>query len=470
MVFKKLQNPRNGLLEWCNKLFEESFVNPFTERCSTHEFRRDKRVPILIPVVIIAVVGTTAIVGGAIGISKLVETEEKVDNLMEELDYIHKLTAQGQEADKHIKNALKIAGMEINRTQLIRMADNHELHSDIAIATYLTYRFAEIKMKTLTSTDSKNRFKLTSDLLEILNTSMPCGEKCPLKYTSLMNCNIDMKRNRVSIVILAREPSENLLILKAEPFTLYNTEGIKKCHTHYSGPEYLIYDKKNNCAQPLTTTESSSFVELPHKDFNCSEMNLGNIVWNKTSCSIENNFDDLQIKYGINYNYIYCYESNITIADKSFPCPNKPFKLKFTTPFTINDFEYSTINNNISIRTKDFMWSQLTNRFLTNKTRINVSTNELFNEINTISIHDVLKEHKNSVSIWSFSLTTTLTIVIVIIIGLICKSKSLRFHRQDPEQMESQVIYEAARQLISTLRTPRITPRPSEDRLERAVG
>jgi hypothetical protein len=122
----------------------------------------------------------TTIVSGIVGIS-LKKTERRVDNLMEELEYIHKLVSQGQEADKRIKNALKIAGMEINRTQLIVMANNHELHSDDAIATYLTYRFAEIKMKTLISTDSKNKFKLTTDLLEILNTSIPCGKKMSIK-------------------------------------------------------------------------------------------------------------------------------------------------------------------------------------------------------------------------------------------------------------------------------------------------
>jgi len=464
-VFNKLQYPRGDLMQWCNKLFEESFVNPFIETCSTHEFRREKRVPILGIVIVIASVST--IVSGIVGIS-LKKTETRVDKLMEELEYIHKLVSQGQEADEHIKNALKIAGMEINRTQLIVMANKHELHSDVAIATYLTYRFAETKMKALISTDSKNKFELTTDLLEILNTSIPCGEKCPLNYTSLINCNIDMKRNQVSIAILSREPSEKLVILKSEPFTLYSTNGIKKCHTSYSGPEFLIWDKKNYCTQPLPTFDSSKFVELAHKDLKCSDKNFHNIVWNKTECSIENTFDDIQIKYGINHNYIYCYELNITIAGKIFPCPNNPFKLRSTTPFLINDFEYSISNMQyLNISTKDYMWSQLTNNYLVNIKPLNVSKNELFDEINKINLHDMLKEHKQTMSFSiTFALLIALTVIIVVIICLIYKLKADRRLRLDGNQVQCQIVHEAARQLVSTLITPRNIPPLSDVHIE----
>jgi hypothetical protein len=463
-VFNNLQYTHDGLMKWCNNLFEESFVNPFIERCSTHEFRREKRVAV-VPV-IIAIAAVTTIVSGIVGIS-VKKTQRRLDHLMEELENIHKLVSQGQEADKHIKNALRIAGMEINRTQLIAMANNHELHTDVAIATYLTYRFAEIKMRTLISSDSENKFKLTTDLLEILNTSLPCGEKCPLDCTSLINCNIDVKRNQVSMAILSREPSRNLIILKSEPFTLYNTNGIEKCHTSYSGPESLVFDKKSNCTQPLPTFDSSKFVEFSHKNLNCSNTNFHNIVWNITECSVENTFDDIQIKYGINYNYIYCYESNITIAGKILPCPNKPFKLRSTTSFLINDFEYSMSNMQyLNLSTKDYMWSQLINNYLVNITPFNVSTDELFDEINKIKLDDIFREHKHTITFSIIILLISLTVIIVVITCLIYRLKTYRRTRHNVEQIQSQIVYEAARQLVSTLITPRYRPPLSNVHIE----
>ncbi len=55
----------------------------------------------------------------------------------------------------------------------------------------------------------------------------------------------------------------------------------------------------------------------------------------------------------------------------------------------------------------------------------------------------------------TFALLIALTVIIVVIICLIYKLKADRRLRLDGEQVQCQIVHEAARQLVSTLITPR---------------
>ena len=101
----------------------------------------------------------------------------------------------------HITNALKIAAVEMNRTPLFIEAQAQNLRSDVALATYLAYKMAEVKVTLLKSTNQFGYFKLTDECLKTVNTSLPCHKFCPLDMTTLINCNIEPKKNRLSILL-----------------------------------------------------------------------------------------------------------------------------------------------------------------------------------------------------------------------------------------------------------------------------
>jgi hypothetical protein len=116
------------------------------------------------------------------------------------------------------------------------------------------------------------------------------------------------------------------------------------------------------------------------------------------------------------------------------------------------------------------MWSQLTNNYLINITPFNVSTDELFDEINKIKLDDIFREHKHTITFSIITLLIFLTVVIVVITGLIYRLKTYRRTRHDVEQMQSQIVCEAARQLVSTLITPRNRPSLSNVHIEEIAG
>ena len=68
----------------------------------------------------------------------------------------------------------------MNKTQLFADAQANNLKSDVTLATYLSYKMAEIKLILRNSTDESGYFRLTDKFLQILNTTLPCGKTCPL--------------------------------------------------------------------------------------------------------------------------------------------------------------------------------------------------------------------------------------------------------------------------------------------------
>ena len=451
-IFNESSLSLKDLFIWCKNMVEESFVEPFNNLCSTHQMNRHKRIlPIIIGIT--CVVATGGVITAGYFTWQLRKVENKVTYLIEELNQINKQVLQGKEADKHIKNVLSLVGMELNRTELIAKATNKEINTDIALAAYLAYKFATIKLDIQSSVDSNGNLIITDKILNILNATLPCAEACPISHTSLMNCNIDAKNNKITLGIVSRELSNNLIILEADTFTLYNRSNIKNCFVSYSGPQYLIYDKSLDCAMPLPTFEELKYVQLAKHHLMCSANSFKDVNWNKIECSIENTFDDIQIKYGSTFNYIYCYENNITIKGRVFPCPDFPFKLKVDTSFSIKDFSYLFDTNSTQIENPvNYLWSTTINNFLY-KTTINYSSNieQIFDEIDKIKLDEITKWQNPTIVSTTIVSACGIVVTTLAIVYAVYRIKIYCRRRREFESFQRQIVAEAARLLVESL-------------------
>ena len=75
--------------------------------------------------------------------------------------------------------------MDFNKTQFFAEAERNALQSDVSIASYIAFKLAETKLTVTNTTRNGGAFRLTEDLLKLLNTTIVCGNESPLDLTSI---------------------------------------------------------------------------------------------------------------------------------------------------------------------------------------------------------------------------------------------------------------------------------------------
>ena len=459
-TFKQLEETNNLIFNWCETLFDESFIRPLTHFCTVYDVSRQKRV---IPLIIggVALVAT----GAGVGFSFYFKNrafEKRLRSFVDELNIIHRQVIQGIEADFHIKNALKIAGVEMNRTQLFIEAQSNNLKSDVTLATYLSYKMAEIKLILQNSTNEFGFFRLTKQFLDIVNTSLPCGDSCPLDMTTLINCNIEKTHNRLTFGIMTRTPSKNIVILKSDPFILYNRTDMRNCHIYYSGPEFLILDTVSKCILPIPDYDKAQYMAYTKTTIECSKDPFNSYNWTRQACSIEHSFDHLQLKTGLRSNLIYCFEKNITIKSREFICPEMPFKLKTDSNFKVEQFSYNT-NISINVTSNNYIWSDITNKFLTHvRNPSNTSLDDYLTEVSRINIPQLNQIETHSKLTTIIVSYVGLTLIVLMVIYSAVRIYLTKRRYRNFENIRHDIAMETARYLASSL-NPGLPSVPEED-------
>ena len=448
--FKPKGQSDKVLYEWCANLFEESFVTPLSTHCNDHKIIREKRIaPLVIGVGVLIASGVSA--GGFYIFRRQSKVEAKLSVFVKQLDQINKLVLEEENADQHIKAALQLVGVELNKTQLIIDAQNNQIRSELAYATYLSFKMAEIKKCIEGSTNEFGFFQLTKEFLDILNATLPCDQECPLNTSSLVNCNINSEKRLLTFGVMARKPSKNIKILRSDSFILYNTTGNQNCHTLYTGPDYLLLDIQTKCLIAIPNSVKTKLISLSHDRLNCSKSSFHSYNWTQTICSIENQFKFLQLKFGQKYNYLYCYYSNITINNRSFECPKFPFKLKKSSNFTINQFKYTNqlIYSQFNL---NYNFSDNTNKFLNHvRSDLKLDLDKYYDEINQIRLKDFDVLHENSyLSLW-IVMSACITLVLIVISYVIVSIFLVRQRNQRFIDMRQDIAFETANQLVRSI-------------------
>ena len=221
----------------------------------------------------------------------------------------------------------------------------------------------------------------------------------------------------------------------------------------------MVIDQRNKCVLPLPSYENHNYVLVVKDSIDCSEEHFKGITWNKTECSIENNFRTLQIIYGNYENFIYCFESNITIKTREFICPERPFKLRFDSSFKIGDFVFNASQKVNSKENGNYTWSDITNRFLSKiVSNEGLNLNEFYREINAIDIKKITEFTTNSHWIM-IGISVGIGIIGVVFIGyLIIRIKLMKDRNVNLNRFRQEVAYETARELVRSISTPQFQP------------
>ena len=332
----RLKGPESSkeILEWCEDAFKTDFVEEFENRCHSHTLIRIKREVTILCVALIGFAGTAIMGGVSYAIYKL--NGWNYDQLKKELNQIREKVKQEADTEIHVKKALEYGGLAINKTRLFADFAVNNVKNDIALSIVIAHKLAEINNIISDSKDKDGTFRITEELLTALNATLPC-QNCPIDMTSLLICNIKKDRNIIYFVVSAKRQLKSLVVLKADPFEIYSQREVDNCHTEYTGPETILFDNTTRCAIPMK--DKREYIPYAKKTIQCESKQFRE--WSKmetTTCNVENTFREFQVKWGLDQNLIYCYNTNITINKRIHECPSEPFRLKNTSNFEVGRF------------------------------------------------------------------------------------------------------------------------------------
>src|SRR6266705_2177403 len=187
-----------------------------------------------------------------------------------------------------------------------------------------------------------------------------------------------------------------------------------------------------------------------------------NVQWKNTECSIENTIQDIQIFYGKDYNYIYCYYNNITINKREFVCPDRPFKLRITSNFTVNLFRYLTTDIVSDDYRGSYNWSDKLNVFISDVRNVTqpLDLDKYYKELNELIETESISSFKSNHKILLLVIgCCVLALVLALLVYLVIRVWLMTSRNRGLRQFKESVAYETARELVRVI-APRRYRRP----------
>lgn len=185
-------------------------------------------------------------------------------------------------------------------------------------------------------------------LLELFNMTQMASPDT-IKHIKLVSTSI--KDNEILVRIMMPIISDNTMVMKAEAFSYRQIESGQVCDMQYVGPEYVLFNKGQNCVRALSKGEvvddtvigrgcmksnTLKSIEL-YETANCRKVAGINI----TRPNVQFLHDGQKLR-------INCQEHFIYINDQKHACPNYVFSLENQTSFTIDKFSYQYLKTNIT--------------------------------------------------------------------------------------------------------------------------
>ena len=171
-----------------------------------------------------------------------------------------------------------------------------------------------------------------------------------------------------------------------------------------------------------------------------------------TTCNVENTFQEFQVKWGLDQNLIYCYNTNITINKRIHECPSEPFRLKNTSDFEVGRFihygDYWPLFKSVN-----YIWSSMANEFLNhivNKTDFDLE--DYYREVDKIRPPSVPLYEQDTHFNWII-LGISITILILIIVYILLRVYFIRRRTDDFSSLRDEIAFQAAANLAEAVRT-----------------
>ncbi|XP_025016786.1 uncharacterized protein LOC112538932 [Tetranychus urticae] len=179
---------------------------------------------------------------------------------------------------------------------------------------------------------------------DFFNLTLPCGASCPLEDVTDAKCQFLGESNEtwyMSLTFKVKELETNLVVQKADAFTLLTKEGNSICLRRYKGPQYIVVNTSSTeiCQIDPEEVKQRFLVHYP----NYCDRTLNISIWSNENC-VENSKYKIrkpQVKMINDHFYIYCVGHNITLFGNTKTCPDKILKIAMTLNFSIDDTPYT---------------------------------------------------------------------------------------------------------------------------------
>ena len=346
---KKLDPVTTDIMnELCKKAYEEIFLSNLERICPRkHELtKKGKRVIFLaIGFLLIVALASAGVRMAGYAISRTYEIETKQDELKRALNDLERKVLTGTEKIEILeKELLKLASKVdhlINEFSLFK----EEVVEVQYIISYLTSKFMEGK-KILSETGTAwKSSKLTSNLFEYLNFTLPCKEECPIEYGIFHSCSMSEGRDEIVMEFALPTVNRNLTRVEADPFALMTRNKSRTCALKYSGPTLATVSVEEDCVYETHNEKPRNNLELATLSSckNSSSFQSIDPYFRLDRCRMtaegdERNF--VQVKFYDDEYYIYCAGTHYFIKKRKIECPPNVFTLPLSLTFTLNEVEY----------------------------------------------------------------------------------------------------------------------------------
>lgn len=132
----------------------------------------------------------------------------------------------------------------------------------------------------------------------------------------------------------------DLVVRKADPFTLLEKSNGSVCLLKYKGPQYVTVNltSKEMCSIEADEVKEEYLIHFP----NYCETSKGVELWEKENCIEATKFKirKPQIKIVNDYYYVYCAGHNLTQYGSTGPCSNEITKVSMDQNFSIDGEVY----------------------------------------------------------------------------------------------------------------------------------
>lgn len=299
---------------------------------------------------------------------------------------------------------------------------------------------------------------ISNKLLQHFNMSFECDKNCPLELAKPKSCYIDTHRKHLMFDFSLQNVNTNLIIMKADPFTLLNEnfDKSKICIFDYQGPSAVVDDTVNKCLTPLPYYSGigENLILMPKDQCITYGTEESYDAYNLNKCVDKKQLDPttfIQVKNTQNTNFVYCRYNKIIIHDEEFNCPNFVFGIPPNVPFSIGALHYTaSIMRKESSLTFIPEKSHQLNIKLLRFTQPIVELKSLEEAVEDLKMHKIPPKvvHIETVPLW-----ITITMIIVITLLVVCAFLNAiniwcRLRRQRPNDV-------SLRDLVTALRERR---------------
>lgn len=305
--------------------------------------KRVKRVaPLLVVIGASIVAGMSAL---SLGLSiRNTETEFDTENFLQKTLNIQDEAVVLFGELRHTLHNLKSWSPEVEkRLSSIDASNKHRAFGAALINFYLETMTQQSKILNEVSKELEKK-KISPKISHFMNETL-WNEKAP-PYSEVKGCNWMIKDESLLLLLRFTMPTidPHIHILETVPMDFYNKTENGTCWMKYNGPKMVMYNDSSSCLQEITEyTYKSGIVryttcETERESISGEEL----YKWKQDSCEdeVHPHRQRIQARSINGMHKIYCYPFNITIDDKTTPCPDYPFELDSSENYRIANIHH----------------------------------------------------------------------------------------------------------------------------------